>query len=582
MKIHTRTLLILGATIFILIFAMVFLAQFFILSSYAQLEQAEASVNVERVSDQIAFERENLQAKILDWAIWDDTYGFMADRNPEYIRSNFGQTSAYEGLQINGILYYDITGNYYDGRWYNLRNHTMTEIPTALREYFTMHPDLVTGTPANEGKAGFILLPDGPYLVALHPVLRSNGEGPARGTIIMVRYYDDTRIAALQERAHIPVKMTRINEQVLRTDPVVVQLTAPGAPRILSSPRDQSTLVSSALIRDIDDKPILLMEVSSARGMYQQGMMTVVYLIAAFLVIAIIFVVMTELLLRRYIIAPLTDLDAATKAIGQKRDLSERLPVSGDDEIASLKSSLNSMLQELQDKEGRLARQGEQLAEANRKANLYLEIYLDVLTYEILNAMFALSGYVDLMEQGAGEKEKVYARRMVDTINKSRNVIRNIETISKIYKHPPAHNTVKFNDVVTHEIRKNPQVSIRSERCEVTVLADEMLEIVFDNLISNSLRFGGPAVEIVISVRELPDGMAEVSVTDTGPGIPAAVKPAIFDRFMQGSEKRSSYGLGLHIVKMLVEAYGGRIWADDRVQGDPGQGAAIRFTIKKA
>jgi signal transduction histidine kinase len=50
---------------------------------------------------------------------------------------------------------------------------------------------------------------------------------------------------------------------------------------------------------------------------------------------------------------------------------------------------------------------------------------------------------------------------------------------------------------------------------------------------------------------------------------------------MQGSEKRSSYGLGLHIAKMLIEAYGGRIRADDRVPGEPGKGAAIRFTLKK-
>ena len=88
-------------------------------------------------------------------------------------------------------------------------------------------------------------------------------------------------------------------------------------------------------------------------------------------------------------------------------------------------------------------------------------------------------------------------------------------------------------------------------------------------------------VAITIHARDLPEGMVEVSLTDTGPGIPDAMKPTIFDRFMQNSSTRSSYGLGLHITKMLVEAYGGRIWADDRVQGHPEQGAAIRFILKK-
>jgi signal transduction histidine kinase len=84
-----------------------------------------------------------------------------------------------------------------------------------------------------------------------------------------------------------------------------------------------------------------------------------------------------------------------------------------------------------------------------------------------------------------------------------------------------------------------------------------------------------------VAVVDQPEEMVLVSVIDTGRGIPDDMKPNIFDRFMQDSDKRSSYGLGLHIVKMLIGAYGGRIWADDRVSGHPEQGAAIRFTMKK-
>jgi signal transduction histidine kinase len=71
-------------------------------------------------------------------------------------------------------------------------------------------------------------------------------------------------------------------------------------------------------------------------------------------------------------------------------------------------------------------------------------------------------------------------------------------------------------------------------------------------------------------------------VIDTGKGIPDDMKTQIFNRFLKGPDKRSSYGMSLHIVKMLIEAYGGRIWADDRVPGHPERGAVIRFTLKKA
>jgi len=581
-KIHTRTLLILGVTVFILIFAMNFLAQFFVLSSYAQIEEKESFVNLERVTDQIGFERENLGEKTRDWAVWDDTYRFMADRNPAYVKSILDPASSYESLQVQAILYYDPAGNYFDGRYYNLQDATHQEVPENLRIYFVRHADLLTNSAPDTTRTGFIVLPEGPYMVALHQILPSSGNGSYGGTLVMARNYDTALITKLQDRAHIPVKLVPINEQWLRTDPIVLELTGPGSPQQISRIHDASTLVSSTILPDLEGKPVLLLEVTTDRSVYQQALVTISLLLVAFLVIAVLFVAITELLLRWYIVNPLTDLDAGMKKISQNRDLSARLPVSGDDEIASLKCSLNAMLEELDESQVQLAQQGEELAEANRKANLYLDIYLDVVTYEIMNAIFGLSGYADILKNTVGEKEKGYILRMIETIKKSQRVIQNIETISKIYKHPPDHVPVNLREVVTKEIGLNPGITILCRNCDVTVLADEMLRVVFQNIMANSIKFGGNAVEIEVCVEDQPDGRVRVSVSDTGTGIPDAMKTGIFDRFMQGSDKRSSYGLGLHIVKMLIEAYGGRIWADDRVQGHPELGAAIRFTLKRA
>ena len=76
--------------------------------------------------------------------------------------------------------------------------------------------------------------------------------------------------------------------------------------------------------------------------------------------------------------------------------------------------------------------------------------------------------------------------------------------------------------------------------------------------------------------------MVEVVVTDNGPGIPDDMKPVIFDRFRKGKTTKSGKGLGLFIVRSLVESYGGRIWAADAVPGKTDAGAAIHFTLKKA
>lgn len=73
--------------------------------------------------------------------------------------------------------------------------------------------------------------------------------------------------------------------------------------------------------------------------------------------------------------------------------------------------------------------------------------------------------------------------------------------------------------------------------------------------------------------------LVEFAVTDTGPGIAAEQLPHLFDRFWQGTrERRGSAGLGLTIVKGVVEAHGGRLFVDSTL----GEGATFRFWIPAA
>jgi len=91
---------------------------------------------------------------------------------------------------------------------------------------------------------------------------------------------------------------------------------------------------------------------------------------------------------------------------------------------------------------------------------------------------------------------------------------------------------------------------------------------VFTNLVSNSVNSGSRESRSG-SVLRRDDGMVEVSVEDTGPGVPDPVKPLLFTRFVRGTNTRSGKGLGLYITRMLVERYGGSIRVEDRVPGHP-------------
>jgi signal transduction histidine kinase len=101
---------------------------------------------------------------------------------------------------------------------------------------------------------------------------------------------------------------------------------------------------------------------------------------------------------------------------------------------------------------------------------------------------------------------------------------------------------------------------------------------VLANLLSNAIKFtpaGGR-----VSLRVEPVGQdVRFSVTDTGAGIPSHQLDAVFERFWQArGEDRRGLGLGLYISKGIVEAHGGRIWAESQ----PGEGSTFAFTLPGA
>ncbi len=124
-------------------------------------------------------------------------------------------------------------------------------------------------------------------------------------------------------------------------------------------PLNTTVMRTSSLIRDIDNKPVLLLDVDFSRDVYTQALSTQLFITVAFLVIGICYVLLTEILFRRYMVQPLMDLDSKMIEVGNKRDLSRHLEVSGDDEIASLKTSFNKMLQDLAENQAVLAVQSE-------------------------------------------------------------------------------------------------------------------------------------------------------------------------------------------------------------------------------
>ena len=216
------------------------------------------------------------------------------------------------------------------------------------------------------------------------------------------------------------------------------------------------------------------------------------------------------------------------------------------------------------------------LEEAQKEANLYL----DIMTHDIKNANNVSGIYADLMLDLLEGPEKAYAQRLHDSISRSTEILMNVSTIRRIHICSTGFSPIDLSMVVDEEARNFPGASIRQEIPSLDVLADNLLPVIFTNLVGNAIKFGGPGVEIVVRAEER-DGEVLVSVEDNGPGVPDGDKEAIFHRFERGKARGRGDGLGLFIVRTLIERYGGRAWVEDRVSGHPEWGAAFRFTLRR-
>jgi signal transduction histidine kinase len=198
--------------------------------------------------------------------------------------------------------------------------------------------------------------------------------------------------------------------------------------------------------------------------------------------------------------------------------------------------------------------------------------------------------HAELLQRRLGterEQEAMLAERIVTSSRSLTALVRDLLAYSRAGNAQPSHERVALDDVVERAI-DNLAAPIAEARAEVgadplpEVVGDRaLLSQVFQNLIANAVKFsdgGTPTVH----VRAEPEGehRVRVSVEDSGIGIAPEQAERIFRPFhrLHGEDRYEGSGIGLAICRRVVEAHGGRIWAEPRPEG----GTAFRLTLPLA
>ena len=348
MKINTRIIVILCVVFVAFLIALGIISQFFIISTFSDIEHKQAVTDMQRVLSRLSSEVEDVAADCRQWAEWDDTSAFVDDLNPGYIQANLAEPALFRNMKINYVLFYNSSGNLVYFRGYDPEDGTKRDVPRALTTI--IHNSIIPegATIGVSGRRGYSLLNGEPVILAGYPITTSDQQGPVRGTLIMVRQLDETQINTIAQQTDLDITLQefpKTNNTAL-TRGMDLKKMDNGA--ILVTPVNNSVIEGSAYITGIENTPTkILVVVESSRTLYQQVLVSLEYIAGAVIILAIVLIFAIRWPLRKYITRPVLSLDSAMKVIGASGDISRHITVQGDDEILSLANSLNRMLEEI-------------------------------------------------------------------------------------------------------------------------------------------------------------------------------------------------------------------------------------------
>ncbi len=283
--------------------------------------------------------------------------------------------------------------------------------------------------------------------------------------------------------------------------------------------------------------------------------------------------VLLGLAIARGLAAPLSQLAAAARRIS-RGDLGQRVPVGGADEVADLARAFNEMAVGLQ--------QAETLR-ANMVADIAHELRMPLSVIQgslraILDDVYPL----EMAEIATVYDETLMLNRLVNDLRELAfaeagqlgldtgpvAVASVIEGAVALFVEPAGERGVALNLELPANL---PPVLADSDRTRQVIR----------NLLANALRHTpeGGQIRLAAELADRVGAFVQVSVSDTGPGVPAEHLPHVFDRFWRAEESRArehgGAGLGLAIARQLVEAQGGEIG----VESEEGHGSCFWFTL---
>ncbi len=580
MSLRRKTLLAIAFTfagLFVLLFV---LSQVIILNQFDHLQTDVIHKNIQRVLNTLDKEIDNLSSTSNDWSYWDDTYQFVQDGNSTYVESNLTDDT-FKNLHLNFIIYVNKTGKTVFGRAFNFETQTSLELPKDLIPQTGVLSPLLNIPPGESVKKGIILTAQGPALVASRAILTSLVTGPAQGVLIIGRYLDQQEIANIAEQTELSVDLLPVNSSSASPDLSTAQsdLLSPNAESMIYVRKDQ-TAQGYTLLKDYAGQSTFILQVEIPSNIYQAGEKALLYFLLAMLFIGVVLGAVTLWWIESRVLARLAFLDRRMTEIGNSDDLSARIDIKGDDELARLAMTINdSLAKREQSQEQKLL----DLNTALKQANASLEEKIDALrlTQKYKDRFFAhashefrtplaIMGTRLYLAKKKPDQWESHIKVLEETQRRLLSVVDDVFDMTRLQDNDLTLNMQKmdlktFMPMILEDLM--PRFRDTNTRLSPDYTVDDLpvkIDVIYfgracEKLINFMLDFKGSNKEIVISLQKLKMGdhsVACIEICSTAFQLEKEEMAEMFSPFYQVSEgKFHTTGLNLAIAKQIIEVH---------------------------
>lgn len=570
MRIQNKVLLSITTTFCVLLGIIYILSNSIFLQSFRELEESQTKKNIERIKNSVAAEIADLLVFNGDWAMWDDSYQFVSDGNPDYIASNLVDSS-FEDSRLDFIIYVNKSAKIVFGKKYDRVNEKQIDIPVELLEHLKLESILLRPMKANQAFGGIIKLEQSAYIIAAYPILDSNNEKESRGILLMGRKFDNNLIDRLTKTTQVVTQLHHINEWTKSEKIIVKEID--GAVESKIKYVNNKVVVAYVLLKDIFGVPVILVEAKNERAIYQQGLQATSYMMAALILCAVVIAIILILIIQRIITSRIISLEKSVHHIEVTGDFSNRVEGElSDDELGKLVLRINSMLESIQISQAQL-----ESARADAElASLAKSEFLTSMSHELrtpLNAILGFSQLLDLRTNNLTETEEKWVSEIIIAGEYLLKLISELLELSSIESGKidldiealmiaeAIENSVNMVRPVASQI--GVQLSIEIDALSgLKLAADEMrLQQILINLLTNAIKYNKQGGRVGLRGAII-GKYCYIKIEDNGIGISVEKLADIFKPFERGDAYGSrvdGVGIGLSITRQLIEAMNGRV-----------------------